>query len=695
MLTIDQLSISYRVDGAWHTALRAVSLEVTAGQIVGIVGESGSGKSTLARAVMRYLPPNARTDGGRVLLFGEDITRKTPAQMRAYWGKRIAIVPQNPAAALNPALTIGDQLAEHARIHRVADGAAVRGSVIAALEQVGLDGALYGRYPHQLSGGQQQRAVIAMALLPAPQLLILDEPTTNLDVTSEATVLDLLRDLMRSQPNTAALYITHNLGVVAQLCQRMLVLYGGEVVTGGDVRSLFARPIHPYLNGLLSSAPQDGQTKYTAALQPIGGAPPSLTLRPSACVYAPRCPLAVEVCHHTKPPLEQLSDPTIGEVMRCHRWGEIAAGLQIPYEVLPLQVDPQTGRAQERENLLRVTDAAKHYRAPRRLREVLLARPRKWVRAVDGVNLAIQRGNTLGLVGESGSGKSTLARMIVGLAPRTDGDISLHDIVLPRGLRGRARATLAQMQMVFQNPQNALNPYHTVGQILARPLRTLRGAQGADVDAAVADLLRAVNLPPEYAARYPDELSGGEKQRVTIARAFASQPSLVICDEAVSALDVSVQAAIINLLARLQQDRAAAYLFISHDLAVVAYLADYVAVMYRGVLMEVGYAADVLAPPTHPYTEVLYAARPSLTPPTSAQPRTRLRDDIPPTPAISEGPLVGCRFADRCPRKIGPLCDTTTPPWQDVGNEHHIRCHIPLADLAAAQMVQVTQEGVR
>lgn len=681
LLRVENLSVSYQVGRGWIEAVRGFRLEVEAGQIAGIVGESGSGKSTVARALMRYLPANGRTGPeSRILFMEEELTSKTRLQMEKLWGAQIALVPQNPAAALNPSMRVGEQIAESLRHHLHLDAQAAHQKVIEGLARVRLPEPerLARRYPHELSGGQQQRVVIAMALATSPRLLILDEPTTALDVTTEAAILDLVRDLIREE-GAGAVFVTHNLGVVAQLCDHVTVMYAGEIMAGGGVASLYARPIHPYTAGLLNSIVQPGQTKHDRALASIPGRPPFLAAIPPGCVFAPRCPVALAHCHIDHPLLESLPD---GRMVSCHRWREIDAGnLNALGELAlsgPLVVD---NLSEERDDLLVIAGLVKHFPAKRTFREVMRGVRPAPVRAVDGINLRVLKGRTYGLVGESGSGKTTLSRVLIGLTPRTEGDIHLLDIPLNTdSIRQRGKDILAQIQMVFQNPQGSLNPYLTVGQALRRPLLKLTGLSRDEADRTVSDLLRAVNLQPEYSGRYPSELSGGEKQRVAIARAFASEPALILLDEPVSALDVSVQASVLNLLATLQAERETSYIFISHDLAVVAYLADYIAVMYLGQLFEVGYARDLFSPPLHPYTEALVSAIPVADPSHETEP-LHLSDNIPGPRNIPPG----CRFHTRCPRKIGAICEEEQPPFQDDGDGHFIRCHIPLDELAAVQ----------
>lgn len=686
VLCVDNLSISYRVGRRWLRAVREFQVEVCAGQIYGIVGESGSGKSTVATGVMRYLAANGRADPGSAIAFmGEDLVTKSDREMAHLWGAQMAMVPQNPGTALNPSIRVGEQVAEILRWHDDVTNATARTRTVAMFRRVNLADpeTILRRYPHELSGGMQQRVVIAMALSMSPQLLVLDEPTTALDVTTEAVILDLVRDLIRDE-GAGALYVTHNLGVVAQVCDRLVVMYAGEIMEDAAVSDVFKRPLHPYTIGLLNSVPRLGQTKHAARLQTISGRPPSLTKLPQGCVFAPRCPLAIDVCH-TRPPLDRPDD---GRLVRCHRWQEIAAGDVQVFAQENTADDTLEARSSEREGLLKARGITKHFPIPRSLLDVVTGEKPKPVRAVDDVNLTIQKGRTLGLVGESGSGKTTLSRVLIGLEPRTAGTIDLLGIDIKGDVHQRSKDTLAQLQMVFQNPQDSLNPYLTVGQAIRRPLVTLRGMSRAEADAEVQRLLLAVSLRPEYAARYPGELSGGEKQRVAIARAFASDPALIICDEPVSSLDVSVQAAVLNLLAQLQAERDTAYLFISHDLAVVGYLADYLAVMYLGELFEVGYGSDLFRPPFHPYTEALVAAIPTLDPQQRAQ-AVRLTDDIPSPRNMPSG----CRFHTRCPRKIGAICEHEVPPWRDDGDGHFICCHIPLEDLAAQQQTLGAAKG--
>ncbi|MEP7284243.1 MAG: dipeptide ABC transporter ATP-binding protein [Chloroflexota bacterium] len=684
VLSIENVTISYQIEKIWADVVRDVSLQIGPDQIYGLVGESGSGKSTLALAAMRYLATNGRVSSGKILLDGENLLDKSTPEMEHIWGMKMNLVPQDPGGSLNPSIRIGSQLAEitqhHYKLSR--QQAWQRGIELLREVRIADPERIVNRYPHQLSGGQQQRVLIAMALSTEPRVLVLDEPTTNLDVTTEATVLDLFSDLIHKH-GSATLYVTHNLGVVAQLCDRVAVLYAGEIMEDATVADLFRQPLHPYTLGLLDAIPRLGQSRSGQNLHSIKGQLPSRTNLPKGCVFAPRCPLVLDLCVEVKPDLVAAGE---GRTVKCHRWQEIANGsLHLPTEAsVSLPVAPHLKLDETEQPLLNIRDVSKRYElgSPllNQISSAINGKPPQAVKAVDDISLKAERGQTIGLVGESGSGKTTLARLVVGLIKRGSGEIDLMDIDLAPNVEARSDDSLKRLQMVFQNPEESLNPYQTIGEVLRRPMVTLLHYDRERADAKVAELLRAVRLPEDYVNRFPSELSGGEKQRIAIARAFATDPDLVVCDEAVSALDVSVQASILNLLSELKQEHDTSYLFISHDLAVVAYLADVIAVMYLGQLMEIVPRDQLLSPPLHPYTEALLSAIP-VPDPTSTRERIRLEAD---TPSPVNLP-TGCRFHTRCPRKWGPICEQQEPLWADAGNGHLIRCHYPLDELAAAQ----------
>lgn len=675
LLSIENLTISYKAGNTWLNAVRNFSLALHAGETYGLVGESGSGKTTIVLAVMRYLGRNGRVDRGRILMKGRDLLDLSQHEMRSVWGRDIMLVPQDPLSALNPSLRVGDQMAEPLRRHVGLSHSAAQQRAVELLEMVHIADPqrVVQSYPHQISGGMQQRVMIAMALSTEPALLVLDEPTTSLDVTTQAVVLDLVRELIRGR-QTTALYVSHNLGVVAQLCDRVAVLYAGELVEEASTVELFRGPLHPYSQGLLDSVPRLGVNKTRVRLRAIQGQIPALGERPPGCIFIERCPLAVEICEQ-RPPLYKVDG---GRVTRCHRWEEILTEAADPRQ--PLPDAPQAQAVTGQKPVLEVHDFRVHFPLRRSLMAALRREERKRVRAVDGVSLAVPRQHTLGLVGESGSGKTTLARAIVGLVPKSAGELALLEIPLPAELSQRDLDTLRHVQMVFQNPEEALNPYLTVGETLRRPLITLLNLTPADARIQAEALLEAVRLPASYARRRPAQLSGGEKQRVAIARAFASNPDLLICDEPVSSLDVSVQATILNLINELQSENGSSVLFISHDLAVVGFLADEIAVIYLGQLMEIAPTEDLFKPPYHPYTEALLSAIP-LADPEASQEQIRLSGDLPKPSEI----ISGCPFHSRCPRFLGSVCVEQTPTWQVDETGKRIFCHIPLAQLRERQ----------
>ncbi|MGH2538253.1 MAG: dipeptide ABC transporter ATP-binding protein [Candidatus Promineifilaceae bacterium] len=615
VLDVQELTVAYRHGRARLPAVRDFSLAIRPGEVVGLVGESGSGKTTIALAVMGYLPAAAEVLAGRIYFQGRDLLKLERRALRRLWGRQMALVPQDPLASLNPAMPVGAQLAEGLRLHLGLSRRAAAGRAVELLEQAHVPDPVRvaAAYPHQISGGMQQRALIAMALSIEPPLLVLDEPTTALDVTTQAAILDLIEELIRSR-ETAALYVTHDMGVVASVCDRVAVLYNGELVEEASTRSLFRRPRHAYTQRLLASVPRPGDHKRS---RPLGE-------------------------HATAAPAAPARSPEGSAVLQLD-------GLKV------------------------------HFGLRRSLAEALAGRPARKVRAVDGVSLEVGRGQTLGLVGESGSGKSSLARAVVGLEETTAGRVLLLGAELPSGLAKRKRERLRQLQIVFQNPDEVLNPYRSVGQSLRQPLRGLRRLARSAVGPEVERLLAQVRLPASYAGRRPGQLSGGEKQRVAIARALAARPALLVADEPVSSLDVSVQAAILSLLADLERDQGISHLFISHDLAVVGYLADVVAVMYAGQLMEVAPAEALFRPPYHPYTEALLSAVPVPDPEARPQP-IRLAGDAP----GQADEMSGCPFHPRCPRFLGEICVNERPPWRSA-NGRHIYCHIPLDELAELQ----------
>ena len=619
-----------------------VSFDIAAGETFALLGESGCGKSMTALGLMRLLPAAAQIVGGSVRFAGQELCALSEAQMRAVRGGMIGMIFQEPATSLNPVLTVGKQIAEALRLHA---GTAPEARVIELLAAVGIPDPQRraNEFPFQMSGGMKQRAMIAMALAGEPELLIADEPTTALDVTIQAQVLDLLRDLQR-QRGMAMLLITHDLGVVARMADRVGVMYAGQLVEVAPREVFFAAPGHPYARRLFAALPDAAARQQGLATIP-GNVPP-LGTQFAGCRFAERCDESLPVCRTQVPPLRV---GAAGQFVRCHL--ELASAVKVSAGgTAPASEDRPAGQTGSgMAPLLEVRDLKVHFP----IRRGVLQRAVGHVRAVDGVDLTLMAGTTLALVGESGCGKTTVGKAILGLQPPTDGGVRLDGQPL-------AGLVPAQMQMVFQDPFGSLNPRMRVGEIVTegRP------------DADVAALLQQVGLTAEMAGRYPHEFSGGQRQRIAIARALAVQPRLLICDEPTSALDVSVQAQILNLLTDLQDRLGLAYLFITHNIAVVEYLASEVAVMYLGRIVECGTTTEVLGHPCHPYTQALLAAVPRI----AAAEDTGKRLLVPGDPPSPASPPAGCHFHPRCPR-AQPRCTEAYPPAVDQSATHAVRCY--------------------
>ncbi|HSB85131.1 MAG TPA: ABC transporter ATP-binding protein [Ilumatobacteraceae bacterium] len=661
-IEVRDLHVDYLVRGKPRPVLRGVSFSVQPGEAYGLVGESGCGKSTTAYAALRYLPRNGRIRSGSILIDGEDLTKMSADRLRKFRATAASMVYQEPGSALNPTLRIGRQLIETFVVLGQSKAEAYKSS-IAALRKVQIADAerVMGRYPHQLSGGMLQRVVIAMALACDPTVLVLDEPTTGLDATVEAEVLDLVRHL-RSETGAAILMIAHNLGVIRSMCDRVGVMYAGKIVEEGKSDELFDTPQHPYTVGLLHSIPRSGMRKTEHALSTIPGTLPQLGAELPTCVFIDRCPLKTEICADVPP---ELVDVGGGHLARCHHHDEIVKLEKIPG---PIPEPQQTGT-----EILSIMGVSKTFR-----------QKGQKIPALVGVDLSLADGETLGLVGESGSGKSTLAKAILGIHAADDGsELTLDQHELAGTIGKRSRGDKRAMQIIFQNPDSALNASWTVRRILSRAVRKLTGADREVADQRVAELADHMRLSPRHLDMKPSQLSGGLKQRVAIARAFAGDPRIVVCDEPTSALDVSVQAAILNLLAELQSGQRTSYVFISHDLGVVRYLADRIAVMYLGRIMEVGDTDAVFTGPHHPYTEALLSAVPDVD--GSERNRIPLQGEIP-SPA---NPPRGCVFHPRCHRYMRGVCDVDEPALVDAGGGHMIRCVIPADELSRLQSVEV------
>ena len=649
-LFVENLDLAYRVRGQDVPVLRGLSFRIAPGEAYGLVGESGCGKSSAALAAVRYLPANGRVQAGRILVGGRDLYALDEEALRELRASEVSMVYQDPGRALNPSMRVGEQIAEIFRLQGLAPAQAMDRAIdMLALTQIADPRSVAERYPHLLSGGMQQRVAIAMALSINPRLLILDEPTTGLDATVEAEILELIARI-KAESGAALLLISHNLAVVAGMCDRVGVFYAGELVEEGPTRAVFDAPRHPYTVGLMRCLVRPGRRKDHGRLDTIPGFPPAVGTAISGCLFHPRCGNATELCVAEAPPLFDLG----GRMSRCH-YPDLAP--MVP-RATP---DDATVAAPDRDRapILKVRGLSKTFGK---------------VRALHGVSFELQAGETLGLVGESGSGKTTLARLLLGLVtPDAGSQIELDGGDLGAKRRPDQRKAL---QIVFQNPDSALNPAHGVRRLVGRVLARLARVPRAERAARLVALTRSVQLADRYLELKPRQLSGGLKQRVAIARAFAGEPRIVVCDEPTSALDVSVQAAILNLLAELQAREGTAYLFISHDLAVVRYLSDRIAVLYLGRLMEIGPSERVFSGPHHPYTEALLSAAPSLDGGPSR--RVRLEGEIPSAIDLPSG----CVFHTRCPRYLGAICEREEPPLHPGAEPgHEIRCHIPVGEL--------------
>lgn len=687
ILKVENAAISYETRYGDVEAVRDVSFQVHRAKTFGVVGESGCGKSTVAFGIVDFLGANGKIVGGSIKFQGRELVGRTQAELRKLRGDQISMVYQDPMQALNPSLTIGDQLAEVLTVHRGISKDEAWQKSIDMLERVYMPDAanVMDRYPHQISGGQQQRVVIAMALLNNPALLIMDEPTTALDVTVEAVVLDLIEDLKRDF-DTAIVYITHDLGVVARVCNEVGVMYAGEMVEVGSVEAIYDDPMHPYTQGLMRCVPKLGATKEGSILYPIRGRVPAPKDRPKgACIFAPRCDYATERCYEEKPALREIRN---GQFVRCIYAEKIDASAWEPPEDLVIPTTPSEEKGNGQEPIIQINKLKTYYeQESKSLLSLVGAGEKLYVKAVDEVSLNIPPGKTLGVVGESGCGKSTLAKTIVGLETPKGGEAEFLGFDLSVPVSERDVDLIKELQMVFQNPDSTMNPSYSVGQQIGRPLRRFKTVPPDQIREEVIRLLNAVRLDGSYYKRLPRQLSGGEKQRVGIARAFASRPDLVLCDEPVSALDVSVQAAVLNLLLEIQRQYGTTMMFIAHDLSVVRFFSDYVAVMYLGHVVEIGPAENIYAPPYQPYTEALLSAVP-IPDPKAEQKHIRLSGTVP----SALEPPSGCPFHTRCPRREmlpdgGKICEEEVPPWLYNTEEHRIFCHISLEELRQIEPV--------
>ena len=665
VLECRDLSISFFTRSGEIPAVVGFNLTLMPGEAHGIVGESGCGKSTVALAIMQYLGRNGAIVGGEIRFEGRDVRTMSEEELRRLRGSAISMVYQEPMASLNPSMKVGAQLAEVPVHHEGVnweEGWARGREMLGNVRLPDLD-RIMNAFPHQISGGQQQRVVIAMALLSNPRLLLLDEPTTALDVTVEAGIVDLIKDIS-AEYGTSMIYISHNLGLILETCSRLTVMYSGEAVEVGDVADVFDNMRHPYTRGLFASIPLPSADKNERPLVAIPGQLPLPHERPDGCWFGPRCEFfAGAECGSGKIPMTRAGE---AHRVRCARhtvidWTTSTRG---EGETRP---PVRTG-----DVILRVENLRKHFEVETSGLLVLGGETRT-VKANEDLSFVASEAETVAIVGESGCGKSTFAKILMGLEDATDGSVAMNDVELgDLDVRRRGEEIVSSLQMVFQNPFDTLNPSHRVGAQIARVVRKFGIAQRREeVDEIVNRLLDTVKLPRDFAQRRPRQLSGGQKQRIGIARAFAGNPTLVVADEPVSALDVSVQAAVTELLMDIQREHRTSLLFISHDLSVVRYLADRIVVMYLGRIMEQGTTEDVFAPPYHPYTEALLAAVPIAD--TSIEKRRIVLKGEMPSPS---NPPPGCPFSTRCAYMIDGVCNVEPPPLRTFGGGHRILCHL-------------------
>ncbi|MCR8827303.1 ABC transporter ATP-binding protein [Photobacterium sp. TY 1-4] len=681
ILEIDKLSISFFTRLREIPAVMDFSVSIQPGEAVGLVGESGCGKSTVALGVMQDLGVNGRVVGGSIKFKGRDLGAMTQDELRDIRGSEIAMIYQEPMASLNPAMKVGRQLMEVPMIHAGMSEKEAHARALQVVTDVKLPDPkrILDAYPHQLSGGQQQRIVIAMALMSEPSLLILDEPTTALDVTVEAAVVELVKDLGKKY-GTSMLFISHNLGLVLETCDRICVMYSGEAVERGSIEDVFDEMQHPYTQALFRSIPLPGADKNARPLIAIPGNFPLPHERPVGCNFGPRCDyFQAGRCDQGDIPMFPVPGDDVHNT-RCLRFQEI--DWQAPLALAEVKTKGEIG-----DVVLRMDNLKKYYEVA--ANALFGGGATKVVKANETLSFEARESETLAIVGESGCGKSTFAKVLMGLETATEGTITLgnreiQDIPIEK----RDTQTVADVQMVFQNPFDTLNPSMTVGRQIIRALEIFKiGKNERERRTRMLELLDLVKLPREFAGRMPRQLSGGQKQRVGIARAFAGDARIVVADEPVSALDVSVQAAVTDLLMEIQREHKTTLLFISHDLSIVRYLADRVMVMYLGHVVELGTTDQVFSPPYHPYTEALLSAVPI------ADTRVKkkhivLEGDIP----SAMNPPPGCPFQTRCGWKAqvpGNLCETEVPPMRRMASGHQVKCH--LSEEKFAEMEPVIQ----
>ncbi|HVB19347.1 MAG TPA: ABC transporter ATP-binding protein [Acidimicrobiales bacterium] len=659
LLTVNNLKVQFATRKTFATAVDDFSISVNPGECVGLVGESGCGKTTTGLAIMRLLPNNGHITAGEIILDGVDLASLSEKKMQTYRGQSVALIPQDPMSSLNPTTKIGRQISEGFRIHRGVTEEEGRKRALEVLEMVEMPNPAerLNQYPFELSGGLRQRVIIAMGLVCEPKLLIADEPTTALDVTIQAQILDII-DHLRRDLNMGVILITHDMGVIAGRADRVVVMYGGKKAEAAETTELFRAMRHPYSQALLASMPSlENTTKHE--LTSIAGLPPDLTQEIVGCRFAPRCAFAQARC--------RVEDPALfGEPDHTYACFYPVNGPQ----PVAIRTDEEVATHRSQNELVRIEGMVKNFP----IKGGLVHHKVGAVQAVSNVSFTINEGETFGLVGESGCGKTTIGRLLVGLEPLTAGEVYFEGELVSARKYKTSKADQRKRQMMFQDPYSSLNPRMKVNDIIEEPLQVQSEGTRAQREKRVYELLDVVGLDARAADRYPHEFSGGQRQRIGLARALALNPKLIVADEPVSALDVSIQAQILNLMKGLQREHNVTYVFVSHDLAVVYYMADTIAVMYLGKIVEIGDAESVFRTPVHPYTQGLLDAVPRPNPEDAAKRKEILVTGELPSPI---NPPSGCRFRTRCP-KAQDVCANVEPVMEDFGQRHQAACHFPL-----------------
>jgi peptide/nickel transport system ATP-binding protein len=671
LLDIEELYTRFHTEDGIVRAVNGVSYKLNENECLGIVGESGCGKSVHARSIMGLIPrAYGKYEAKKIWFDGDDLLKISADKLRRIRGSKISMIFQDPMSSLNPVLKVGDQLSEVLLIHQkmTKKQAWKRSIELLNLVRIADAATRVQEYPFQFSGGMKQRVMIAMALSCNPKLLIADEPTTSLDVTIQAEIIKLVRSIQK-EFRTAIMWITHDLGIIAGLAERVNVMYAGQIIERGSVMDIYKRPFHPYTQGLLNSVPKPGFT--SEKLSSIKGVPPDLLDLPIGCPFEPRCSYSRDICREKRPELK-VTDAA-EHLAACFFWQEIDARSKKSKSLAEEKITGQPADlpgAKSIKKLMEIKRLKKYFP----IEKGIIRRHVGDVKAVDGVSFDINVGETVGLVGESGSGKTTIGMSVLRLIDPIEGSVVFMDKELTAMKKEELKNIRPRMQVIFQNPFSSLNPRQSVESIISTPLKIHKVGNRKEVRERVKELLETVGLNPEYINRYPHEFSGGQQQRIGIARALALNPDLIICDEPISSLDVSIQAQIVNLLKELQKRLGVAYLFISHDLSMTNYISDRVAVMYLGKIMEFASREELYSNPLHPYTKFLLSAIPIPDPVLEKERKiftAKESDEIP----SAANPPKGCRFNTRCPL-AREICFKSEPEFKEIAEKHYCACHL-------------------